>query len=944
MKTFTLVVCTILLSAKTFSQCPASITASATTTAASCPSNGTAVITTNPAANSSFFYSIISAPDGVALNVPQSSNTFNALLPGNYTVKVTCGVAEATVSFTIGDAYTPLNVDATATANCGTFTPGGTINITATGGSGSLVYSIVKSNDPNYSDALSVYTSSTTKTVTSYGIYQVRVKDACNQFYTKTIAVNSALKPVEAHVISIDNDGCGTNTVTIDVYLFDPLSQSYGDLDDYESYGGIKIRIWEQAAGAGCGPGGSMVYETVLSSGSMISGVPIVPSKKYYIQTITACGDTSGYCSDATSSFTPAHYAKAITKGCTGSASNPPTMALTDMGHTYMIYPIQFTIKNSAGVTVFTHTQPDAADTYLTPDLPFDDYTITAVDACGNTAVYTVANPSVAGSASYSFFLYELNSCLGEGTTQNGTTSAWLGLNGYQEDLANAVITIISGPSNVGMQAIPSGPDWVWPNMLPGTYVIRVSTTCSSHDYTVVASPDNDHLRRKTIVATAASLCGGGGSVNSTVDFNSNGQNAFYLVNAATNGIIASNLTGNFSTVSAGSYFVRMESIACNGSSVFLNSNTVTLASGSGPQIVKKMGVTCEDAGGAPLTTGNAYLSFAGASPLLVEYKLTSSSSWVTYSANSPTEIVIPGLNSGSIYDIRVTSCGITAASQVTIEQMGTIQVLAPTQPCNNQSYELKLPQLSGASYEWKNAAGIIVSTNYNYEISNYNNSYNGQYTGSMTWGGCLNRTATITINSALCGNIIVLPLKLPSFNVKAENCTAMITWKTAGETAPQQFVIERSADGKQFSPVGEIYSSSQSKFNSYFDNRPLQGLSYYRLKITGEDGSIVYSKIVALSMQCDGVSSGWYLFPSLVQAGTNITVALNATEQLKTAKLIITNTAGQKVLDRDIILTHSKGNYSIPSTDFTSGTYVVSIRDEYSLPLGESKKFVVIR
>jgi len=112
----------LILSMKAFAQCPSSFTASAVTTDASCPSNGTATINTNPAASASFNYAIIAGPARTALNVLQASNVFNALLPGDYTVQVSCGMTQATVSFTILDKYIAIsNINAVVMTNCDSF-------------------------------------------------------------------------------------------------------------------------------------------------------------------------------------------------------------------------------------------------------------------------------------------------------------------------------------------------------------------------------------------------------------------------------------------------------------------------------------------------------------------------------------------------------------------------------------------------------------------------------------------------------------------------------------------------------------------------------------------------------------------------------------------------------------------------------------------------------
>jgi len=939
----------LILSMEAFARCPSSFTASAVTTDASCPSNGTATIITNPAANASFNYAIIDGPARTALNVSQASNVFNALLPGDYTAQVSCGMTQATVSFTILDKYVPIsNITPVVTPNCGSFAPGGTVDVSSfNGGSAPFMYSIVSSNDPNYPDAQSVYTSNASKSVSSYGTYQVRIKDACNQFSTKTVIVASPLLPMEVYLSEAFNDGCSSNTATLGIYLYNAASGTYGNPASYQANGGIKIRIWEADPGGSCAPYGPMIYQTVFSSGAEITGVPVIPSRKYYVQSITACGDTSGNCIDASSSFTPAYYVTSSTGGCSGSASNPPTMRIGQLRADFMVYPIQVVVKNSAGTVIFTTTLNSAADTWSLSGLSLDNYTITATDACGNVITSTIYNPAAAGPPVFSFSVYDPNGCTAGGTTQEGGTSAYMYVSGYQEDLSNTTVTILSGPSNVGTQGSPVwGGGWGWANILPGNYVIRATTSCGSQDYTVTANPSPARIRHQAITAEAVSACGGGGSVNATVVTNINGQKLYDLINADNGQVVVSNFNGLFDNIFPGNYYIRMGAVNCSGSYYYLNSNTVTLAPGTGPQIVKQLGISCEDVNGNPLNTGVAYLSIAGAGPLTVEYKLTSSSEWTTYSTNAPAETAISGLVSGAVYDVRITSCGITTATQVTIEQMGTVRVNNALEPCTGDAYELTLPQLPGAVYEWENEAGTVVSTSFNYTIARYNSTYDGKYTATLTWGNCLKRTDTVSLNSLQCGTNITLPVNLSSFTGGAQNCVAALHWKTTAASGLANFSIERSTNGEAYVTIGSLPVAGESVYYNYTDNSQLQGLVYYRLKMTDADGRHQYSNTIAVNVKCNNANTQWFAYPSLIQQGSTVNIKLSTTNtKATTAGIAITSIIGQRLYTYNVTVQPGQNNYTLPFNNSQApGTYLVYMYDNKGQKIGAVQKLVYIK
>jgi len=938
----------LILSMKAFAQCPSSFTASAVTTDASCPSNGTATINTNPAASASFNYAIIAGPARTALNVLQASNVFNALLPGDYTVQVSCGMTQATVSFTILDKYIPIsNINAVVMPNCGSFSPGGTVDISVDGGSAPFMYSIVSSNDPNYPDAQSIYTSDSGKSVSSYGTYQVRVKDACNQFVTKTVIVASPLLPMEVYLSEAFNDGCNSHTATLSIYLYNSASGTYGNPANYQANGGIKIRIWEADPVNSCAPYGPMIYQTLLSNNPQLTGVPVIPSRKYYIQSITACGDTSGNCIDASSSFTPAYYVNSSTSGCNHSEANPPTMRIGQQRANFMVYPIQVLVKNSAGTVIYTTTLNSTADTWSLPGLPFDDYTITATDACGNTITNTIVNPAAAGPPVFSFSVYDPNGCIAGGTTQEGATGAYMYVSGYQEDLSNTTVTILSGPSNAGTQGSPVwGGGWGWANILPGTYVIRVSTSCGSQDYTVTANPSPAQIWHQAITAEALSACGGGGSVNAMVVTNINGQKSYDLINADNGQVVVSNFNGLFDNIAPGNYYIRMGAINCSGSYYYLNSNTVTLASGTGPQIVKQLGISCEDVNGNPLNTGAAYLTIAGASPLIVEYKLTSSSAWTTYSSDAPAETTISGLVSGAVYDVRITSCGITTATQVTIEQMGTVRVNNALEPCTGNAYELTLPQLPGAVYEWKNEAGTVVSTSFNYTIARYNSTYDGKYIAALTWGNCLKRADTVLLNSLQCGAYIVLPVNLSSFTGRTQNCTTMLQWKTTSAGGLTGFNIERSTNGNAYVTIGNRPKTSEAADYNYTDNSQLQDIVNYRLKMIDADGRYQYSNTITVNAKCNSANTQWLVYPSLMQQGSTVNIKLT-TINIKaiTANIAVTSVTGQRLYTYNVTVQPGQNNYTLPfNNNQAPGTYLVYLFDDKGQRIGAVQKLVYIK
>ena len=97
-----------------------------------------------------------------------------------------------------------------------------------------------------------------------------------------------------------------------------------------------------------------------------------------------------------------------------------------------------------------------------------------------------------------------------------------------------------------------------------------------------------------------------------------------------------------------------------------------------------------------------------------------------------------------------------------------------------------------------------------------------------------------------------LLPIILVSFTAKPVNGMVKLDWETATETNNDHFTVQRSKDAIQWEHVQNIKPSGNSNVNSYYtiyDQNPLPGLSYYRLKQTDIDGKDFYSSIQSVTI-----------------------------------------------------------------------------------------------
>src|ERR1041385_4011393 len=84
--------------------------------------------------------------------------------------------------------------------------------------------------------------------------------------------------------------------------------------------------------------------------------------------------------------------------------------------------------------------------------------------------------------------------------------------------------------------------------------------------------------------------------------------------------------------------------------------------------------------------------------------------------------------------------------------------------------------------------------------------------------------------------------VELSSFEVSDMENKVSLTWATVSERNANHMFVERSTDGKTWSSVTKIKAAENSDHPLYyevFDEAPVTGTSYYRLRIEGLNGDL---------------------------------------------------------------------------------------------------------
>lgn len=165
----------------------------------------------------------------------------------------------------------------------------------------------------------------------------------------------------------------------------------------------------------------------------------------------------------------------------------------------------------------------------------------------------------------------------------------------------------------------------------------------------------------------------------------------------------------------------------------------------------------------------------------------------------------------------------------------------------------------------------------------------------------------------------VPLALNLLQFTAVPLRNQVLLQWSVV-EKNVDVFEIERSSDAISFEKTGVQKSKSgqvEAQANySFTDMQPLNGRSFYRLKIQDNDGSLKYSNVVSVTLTGNGNAS---LSP--VPAKDNVT--LSVSEHLYGSAAFITDIQGKQVLRFTV-----SGNQNIDVSDLAAGMYYLKLAD----------------
>lgn len=185
-----------------------------------------------------------------------------------------------------------------------------------------------------------------------------------------------------------------------------------------------------------------------------------------------------------------------------------------------------------------------------------------------------------------------------------------------------------------------------------------------------------------------------------------------------------------------------------------------------------------------------------------------------------------------------------------------------------------------------------------------------------------------ITLGSQDAAN--PLPVELMSFEANLENGEVYLDWKTASEINNDYFEVQRSENGDDWEPIGEVDGNGTiNEVISYdfADKSPLFGASYYRLKQVDFDGQFEYSPIVSINNAFTGQRMKAVVFPNPTSQH-NINLRVITQNKQNTIHVSMVSISGERFYAK----THWASDFSqdkkisIPGR-LNNGIYILTIK-----------------
>jgi hypothetical protein len=199
--------------------------------------------------------------------------------------------------------------------------------------------------------------------------------------------------------------------------------------------------------------------------------------------------------------------------------------------------------------------------------------------------------------------------------------------------------------------------------------------------------------------------------------------------------------------------------------------------------------------------------------------------------------------------------------------------VVSATSNCYYDNITLNVDTIANATYTWykKTSAtdSTLISSTQSFNIPYFMPTDTGTYICKVSVNsGCLTRLSSFHLQ-ALCGGLLLADNNI-NFSGTLQSNKTLLQWKTGRDFIAQEYIIERSLDGRTYEALGTVKATgSVNGFSRYLftDNSPEFGKNYYRIKIKKGNGGSQYSVVIVVDRNNNAIQ----VTPNPVYSNFNI-------------------------------------------------------------------------
>jgi hypothetical protein len=240
--------------------------------------------------------------------------------------------------------------------------------------------------------------------------------------------------------------------------------------------------------------------------------------------------------------------------------------------------------------------------------------------------------------------------------------------------------------------------------------------------------------------------------------------------------------------------------------------------------------------------------------------------------------------------------------------------------------------------FEWN--AGEESAGMSQYYLNHHNGSawvFATGYGGSQAVTGTTTKTLTFTGYKggfspfSIGGDpVSPLPIVLKEFNASCAEEGVSIHWITESEINNERFTVQRSADLLQWEDVLTLPGAGNSNAPLSYtatDERPLNGINYYRLTQVDYDGASETFDPVSIFCQNESAADLLHVYPN--PADDLFTVSLYLSESLPEVRFQLADLNGRTVAAHTFSALKGNNTFQLDRQGLEAGTYVLRLVSE---------------